>query len=188
MAIPVWKDVKGYEGLYIVSDTGQVKSLFRYKKVLKPNVTKRGYCTVQLFKDGKSKRLLIHRLVAEAFIPNEYNYPQVNHIDENKTNNSVANLEWCTAKYNMNYNNGIERRIANRDYSLESLKETARRNGKKVSRPVLQIDGDRIIARFESAKAASLATGIDHSHICDAARGKYKTAGGYKWKYERSVA
>lgn len=187
MAVPVWKPVTGYEGLYEVSDAGQIRSLFRYKKVLKPNVTRTGYHTVELFKNGASKRLLIHRLVAQAFIPNPNELPQVNHKDEIRSNNCVSNLEWCTAKYNMHYNGGIERRVANRNYDSELLKESARRNGKKVSKPVLQIDKDKIIARFESAKAASLATGIDHGHICDTAKGKYKTAGGYKWMYERSA-
>lgn len=185
MAIPVWRPVVGYEGLYEVSNTGQVRSLFRYKKVLKPNMAKTGYCTVELFKSGESKRLLIHRLVAKAFIPNPDNFPQINHKDENRSNNSVDNLEWCTAKYNMHYNNGIERRTANRNYDSELLRETARRNGKTVSKPVLQIDKDEIIARFESAKAASLATWINHTHICDVANGKRKTAGKYNWVYER---
>lgn len=185
MAIPEWRAVKGYEGLYEVSDTGQIRSLFRYKKVLKPNIMNTGYHTIELFKNGTSKRLLIHRLVAQAFIPNPENFPQVNHKDENRSNNAVDNLEWCTAKYNMHYNNGIERRTANRNYDSELLRETARRNGKTVSKPVLQIDKDKIIARFESAKAASLATGIDHGHICDVANGKRKTAGNCKWIYER---
>lgn len=185
MAIPVWKPVTGYEGLYEISDTGQVRSLFRYKKVLKPNVTRTGYHTVELFKNGVSKRLLIHRLVAQAFIPNPNGLPQVNHKDEIRSNNCVDNLEWCTAKYNMHYNGGIERRTANRNYDSELLKESARRNGKMASKPVLQMIGEKIISRFESAKAASSATGIDHSHICDVANGKRKSAGKYNRAYER---
>lgn len=187
MAIPVWKPIVDYEGLYEVSNTGQIRSLFRYKKTLKYNVTKRGYCTVELFKNKLSKRLLVHRLVAEAFIPNPDNLPQVNHIDENPQNNSVDNLEWCTAKYNMNYGEGAKTRHLKIDYTTEKRKQVARENGKKRAKPVLQIENGKIINRYESAKRASIMTGIDHSHICEAARGKHKTSGGYEWMYERGV-
>ena len=187
MAILVWRAVKGYEGLYAVSNTGQVKSLFRYKKILKPNVMKRGYCTVELFKDGQSKRLLIHRLVAEAFIPNPDNLSQVNHIDENPMNNSADNLEWCTAKYNMNYGDGAKTRHLKIDYTTEKRKQIARENGRKRGKPIYQMKNGEIINKYENAKQASIATGIDHGHICDAAKGKYKTSGGYEWVYEGSV-
>lgn len=185
MAIPVWRAVKGYEGLYAVSNTGQVKSLFRYKKVLKPNITKRGYCSVELFKEGKSKRKLIHRLVAEAFVPNEYNLPQVNHIDENPTNNSADNLEWCTAKYNMNYGEGAKTRHLKIDYTTEKRKQIARENGKARAIPIAQSLNGVKVCIYENAKIASDKTGIDHAHICDVANGKRKTAGGYVWTYER---
>ena len=185
MAIPVWRAVKGYEGLYAVNNTGQVKSLFRYKKVLKPNVMKRGYCTVELFKDGQSKRLLIHRLVAEAFIPNPYNFPQVNHIDENPMNNSADNLEWCTAKYNMNYGEGAKTRHLRIDYTTEKRKQIARENGKAKAVPVAQYKEGNKICVYDNARIASNKTGVNHSHILDVANGKRKTAGGYVWMYER---
>jgi hypothetical protein len=119
----IWRDVKGYEGFYMVSNLGRVKSLDRYVsrgcrypnkfqyvkgKILSPN--KGGsYLQVVLNKGGKSKPFLVHRLVAEAFIDNPNNYPCVNHIDENKKNNCVDNLEWCTYKYNNEYNGRIEK-------------------------------------------------------------------------------
>lgn len=185
MAIPVWKPIVDYEGLYEVSNTGQIRSLFRYKKTLKYNVTKRGYCTVELFKNKLSKRLLVHRLVAEAFIPNPDNLPQVNHIDENPQNNSVNNLEWCTAKYNMNYGEGAKTRHLKIDYTTEKRKQVARENGKARAVPVVQIENGIMICAYENAKIASERTGVNHSHICDVANGKRKTAGGYVWKYER---
>ena len=102
----IWKDVKGYEGLYQVSNLGRIKSLGnlqnRKEKLLKINI-RNGYCTTYLYKNNKKKSFLCHRLVAEAFISNPDNLPQVNHKDENKLNNCVENLEWCTAKYNVNY-------------------------------------------------------------------------------------
>ena len=120
-----WRDIKGYEGVYQVSNFGRVKSCEREvhfvkntgtkftkhfrERILSPNLSTPGYLTVMLYKDNcnggpkQSRRLQIHRLVAEAFIPNPNNYPQINHKDEDKSNNCVDNLEWCTRKYNMNY-------------------------------------------------------------------------------------
>lgn len=176
-----WRPVVGYEGLYEVSSTGKVKSLFRYKKVLKPNYCTT-YPTVQLFKDGRGKCALIHRLVAEAFIPNPLNLPQVNHIDENTRNFSIENLEWCDAKYNMNYGNGARTRHTKIDYSGENRKEIARKNGKLVCKAVIQSS----TIRYESAKEASIKTGINASHIAECCKHKRKTAGGYTWEYEGS--
>ena len=114
--IEVWKTIKDYPD-YMVSNTGKVKSLDRYLKqpksgfrkkegrILSPMINKKGYPYVHLSKDGKSVSKRIHRLVAEAFIPNPDNLPIVNHKDEDKTNNHVSNLEWCTNKYNSNYGN-----------------------------------------------------------------------------------
>lgn len=99
-----WKDVPGYEGLYQVSNFGEVRSLFYRGKenvrVLKPAANKKGYLHVVLSKDGKTYTAQVHRLVAIAFIPNPNKLPVVNHIDWNKQNNRVDNLEWCTVKYN----------------------------------------------------------------------------------------
>lgn len=111
----IWKDINGYIGIYQVSNMGNVRSLQReeYKcrqgyrvrkgRQLKPGRDKKGYLLVGLRKDGKCKTRRIHRLVAEAFIPNPNNLPQINHKDENKCNNTVDNLEWCTPSYNINY-------------------------------------------------------------------------------------
>lgn len=103
----VWKDIKGYEGLYQVSNLGNVKSLkFNKEKILIPLFDK-NYLFIQLWKNGKYKRYKVHRLVAEAFIPNTNEYSCVNHKDENKQNNCVDNLEWCTNQYNIEYSQAI---------------------------------------------------------------------------------
>ena len=97
----IWKDIEGYEGLYQISNLGRVWSV-RKEIYRKPTIVS-GYYGVSLTKDGQFDIFTIHRLVAKAFIPNPLNLPQVNHKDENKLNNRVDNLEWCTAKYNSNY-------------------------------------------------------------------------------------
>ena len=112
----IWKDIKGYEDLYQISNYGEVKSLekkagfsTRKEKILKQHLDKDGYVKVYLCKNNKVKFLSVHRLIAEAFIPNPNNFPQINHKDENKQNNKIENLEWCTCKYNINYGTRTKR-------------------------------------------------------------------------------
>ena len=170
-----WKDVVGYEGLYQVSDTGKIRSLFRYKKELKPNITRNGYATVELFKNKESKRLLIHRLVAFAFIENQNNLPQVNHIDENKLNNHVENLEWQTAKENMNFGTRAFRQNANTNYNTISakMKLTQRGKGNNNAKAVMQFDkSGNFIKRYDTLKQASVETNTNHSHIAENCKGK----------------
>jgi len=104
-----WAPIEGYGGDYWVSTFGRVKSFKRYKegKILKQTKSK-GYYQINFSKNNISKRKNVHRLVAEVFLPNLNNFPQVNHKDENKTNNHIDNLEWCTAKYNNNYGNKLK--------------------------------------------------------------------------------
>jgi ribosome-binding protein aMBF1 (putative translation factor) len=106
-----WKDIVGYDGCYQVSNTGSVKSFYNNRdgKILKLSTNKQGYNTVSLHKENKTKSFSVHRLVATCFISNDNNYPAVNHKDENKTNNNVDNLEWCSYKYNNNYGTRTER-------------------------------------------------------------------------------
>lgn len=113
----IWKEITGYEGLYQVSNLGNVRRIKHIEtnrngvqrilgdKNIARSIDEKGYFLVSLSKDGKQKTRRIHRLVAEMFIPNPNNYPQVNHKDEDKRNNKVDNLEWCTNKYNSNYGN-----------------------------------------------------------------------------------
>ena len=111
MTEEIWRPIVGYEGLYEVSSYGRVRSLDRYDNknhfrkglIMKQNNDGRGYMSVILCLNGKIKKYLVHRLVAQAFIPNPDNLPEVNHKDENPENNSVTNLEWCDHSYNINY-------------------------------------------------------------------------------------
>lgn len=108
----VWKDIEDFEG-YQISNLGRVKSLSYHRtkreRILQQYISKVGYCVVHLCKNGKKRTLLVHRLVAMAFIANPNDKPEVNHIDECKTNNHVDNLEWMTHKENMNYGTRNER-------------------------------------------------------------------------------
>ena len=111
----IWKDIKGYEKLYQVSNLGNVRRIKFINnrtqkdkiKMLKLIKDKKGYLKINLWKNNKSKMFLVHRIVAETFILNPNNLPQVNHKDENKSNNCVENLEWCSQKYNNNYGNRL---------------------------------------------------------------------------------
>lgn len=173
----IWKDIKGYEGLYQVSNWGRVKSLAKNTEyIMKGYVNKKGYKSISLFKNHKYKNLLIHQLVAIAFIPNNENLTQINHKDENKTNNKIYNLEWCTQKYNNSYGSRLQR-------TSESQK------GKEKPRcwkAVLQIDKDtnEIINEFASIKEASKFLNIYPSNISNVCRGKINSTGGYKWRFK----
>ena len=101
-------DIIGYEGLYAITSCGKVYNV-KHKRFLKPIPEHQGYVRYALSKHGKVKFFYAHRLVAEHYIPNNYNLPQVNHKDEDKTNNCISNLEWCTSKYNCNYGTRTER-------------------------------------------------------------------------------
>ena len=181
----MYKAIVGFPN-YIIFDDGRVYSK-KTKRFLLPCMSCH-YYTVELFyAKGKSKRMLIHRLVAQAFIPNPNGYPQVNHKDENKLNNHVDNLEWCTAKYNMNYGTAVARRKASTDFSKPIFKTTARNACSYCKKPVLQFTKDgEFVAKHESAQAAGRATKCHGGHITECCRGKrYKTVGNYIWRYEK---
>lgn len=161
-----WKPVAGYEGLYEVSDMGRVRSLVT-NRVLKPGYNNCGYIQVLLCKSGHRKNALIHRLVANAFVPNPDMKPCVNHLDENKKNNVASNLEWCTYKENSNWGTCIER------------------TAKRLSKQVEQYDRDgHLVAIFPSTREAERQTGIASGSIRECCvGGRYKSAGGYVWRY-----
>ena len=121
----IWKDIEGYEGLYQVSNMGRIKSLgndkTRKEKILSLKPKKKGYIMVTLYKNSKREYKYVHRLVAENFLPNPNDLPEVNHKDENKENNTVYNLEWCTAKYNNNY--GDRRKKASKSRKGKNCKK-----------------------------------------------------------------
>lgn len=166
-----FRQISGYEGLYSVSDKGEVLSEKR-KRILSCGKNQYGYNLVVLFKDGKGKQYLVHRLVAEAFIDNPDNLPEINHKDENKDNNSVENLEWCTHQYNCNYGTRNER-AGNR-----------KRNG-KTSKPVLQysMDGE-LIKEWPSTIEIQRQLGYSQGFISICCR-KGKSAYGFKWEYKK---
>ena len=175
----IWKDIKGYEDLYKISNFGKVKSLNYHltgkDRILKYGINTQGYLFVQLSKNGKVKTFGIHRLVAQTFIENPENLPQVNHIDEDKTNNKVSNLEWCTAKYNNNYGTRVHKMIC------------TQLNRKDLSKAVLQFDlnGNFIKEYCSSREAARTLGNRDFcGNISRCSNGIIKTAYGYKWKYK----
>lgn len=183
----IWKDVKDFEGLYQVSNRGRVRSLdkkvccgiknnpevVKKGRILNPLKTGSNYLFVQIYKNRKPKIIFIHRLVAQAFIPNPNNYSIVNHRDENPLNNDVDNLEWCNQSYNINYGNR-NRKVA------EKLK-----NYPKFSHKVIQktLDG-KIIKSWESISEANRVLNIQRSGIAKCCMNKLKTSGGYLWEYD----
>lgn len=173
----IWKPVTGYEGLYEVSNLGNVRSLFRYKRVLHPSTTN-GYLTVELWKDHKRKRIGVHRLVAQCFCENPLNKPMVNHKDETKTNNHASNLEWVTHIENCNYGTAIKRRVSHTDFKARHInyKELV----KNISKPIDQYTKDGIFVRsWSSAAECSRETGMSESGIRYVARGKRNSIFGF---------
>lgn len=170
-----WKPIAGFEGLYEVSSLGRVKALnYRQtgrEQILKPQKNKYGYLKICLYKDRHQKFAYIHRLVSMAFLPNPKNLPQINHINENKEDNRVENLEWCTTSYNINFGSRNER-VAK-----------AKTNG-KLSKKVYQYDlNDNFIKEWPSAKEIYRQTGYNNGSISNCCKGKRKTVYGYKWSY-----
>lgn len=165
----IWKTIDGYPD-YEISNKGRVKSLGndkkRKEKILKGFKIGRGYLQVHLCKDGKIKNYLIHRLVAQAFIPNPNNLLEVNHINEDKTDNRVENLEWCNSQYNNNYGTHNERMA------------------KTNSKPILQFskEGD-FIRKWDSATQVERELGFYQGYISSCCKGKEKSAYGFKWFY-----
>ena len=177
-----WKDVVGYEGFYQVSNKGNVRSVARKDsrghrcggRILKLQYNGYGYIQAKLCKNGKSKKKSAHRLVAEAFIPNPKGFLEVNHKDENKSNNRVENLEWCTREYNVNYGTRTEK------------------TSKKVR--AVNIETSEVLT-FNSTREAGR-NGYSHSGVAAACGGVYKagtekligdgrTYKGYRWSYEK---
>ena len=160
------KDIKNYEGIYQVTENGDVWSVKR-NRFLKPYKNQLGYLRVVLSKKGKVKKYSVHRLVAEAFIDNQNNYHCVNHKDENKLNNNVDNLEWCTIRYNNCYNDGQIKR--------------ARFKRKKVYQ--YDLNGN-LIKEWISVNDAGR-NGYLPQKISMCCLGKRKTHKGFKWSYEK---
>lgn len=188
-----WRDIKGYEGLYQVSSLGRVRSLDRISfhlnrwgtltktrirgRIRRTNISNSGYSYLPLSKNGNDYCAKIHRLVAEAFIPNPYNYPEVNHKDGNKQNNIVSNLEWCT--HSMNHIHAVATGLAD----LEKIR-------RKHYRKVRQIDPNtgkevKIWPSIKEAGESLSRSKYPDNPIWKCLHGlrAYNTAYGYRWEY-----
>ena len=174
----VWKDITGYEGLYKISNGGDVFNT-KSKRKLKLTITDTGYHKVNLRKNGNVKTHLVHRLVALSFISNPKAKPQVNHIDENPLNNNVMNLEWCTPRENCNHGTRIERIRDLLDYEAIA---------KKNSKPIIQMSMQgKFIKRWESITECKNELGYDKSNIVKVLKGKARSSYGYKWMYDEML-
>ena len=177
--IEIWKDIKGFEGIYQASNLGRVKSLSRFKKgkngssvtvkerILKPKINSCGYFQVGLFKNSIGKFYMVHRLVFETFNGSIPEGLQVNHINEIKSDNRLSNLNLMTPKENTNFGTGIERRA------------------KKLSKVVLQFTLEGILIKeYPSTKQVERETGFLQQNISNCCNGKQKTAYNYIWRYK----
>lgn len=166
----IWKNIDNYDD-YQVSNFGRVKSFKKGKeRILKPSVAGRGYLFVVLCKNGIRKEMLIHRLVANAFIQNPDNLPCVNHKDENKQNNHVDNLEWCDAKYNLNY-------------GTRNQRLGAKLTNGPLAKRVAQYSLTRKLIKIWPSLIEAGRQGFNQGHICSCCKGKRKSHKGYIWKY-----
>lgn len=171
-----WRAVSGYEGRYEISNYGRVKNV-KLNHILKPLLVIGGYFRVDLSSNNNVKHFRLHKLVAEAFIPNPNNLPQINHKDENKSNNRADNLEWCTAKYNANYGTAIKRRVEHTNYK--------NRSNEKKYKPILQFTLDNVfVKRWKSAFHCEQETNMRATGIRGCCRGVYKSSHGFLWRYE----
>jgi len=169
----IWKDIEGFEGLYQVSNMGRVRSLdrkdargnHRKGKMRADECDRYGYRTVSLCRDGNAKHRLVHRLVAEAFIPNPDGLSEVNHLDEDKMNNAVSNLEWCSRPYNINYGTHNERMA------------------KANERPIYVVSGSGHHYYFGSIKKAAELLGLSRGAVSSCLHGKCKHHHGYSFMW-----
>lgn len=159
-----WKKIEGFEN-YLISNHGRIYS-HKTSKILKPTIDTKGYLRISFYDNGKGNTKKVHRLVAEAFLPNRLKLPQVNHKDEDKENNHVDNLEWCDNAYNRYYGTATERTAR------------ANLNCKTTSRPVRCVETGAI---YPSIREARRRTGAANIHYCCV--GKRKTSNGFQWEY-----
>ena len=180
----IWKDIEGYEGLYQVSNCGNVKSIHYRKtnkeKILIPKCNNSGRLWVELWNSGKARQFLIHRLVASAFIENPDCLPQINHIDENPKNNKVENLEWCTGSYN------VKTYFKNHPEFFTNRKVRTTKNGRKLllDCEIEQCLKDGTVIRiWPNSRFAAVEMNWSQWSISECCRGKRKTAYGYIWRF-----
>lgn len=178
-----WRDIEGYEGIYQISNYGRVKAVdrlindsygriwLRKGQIRSTHIDRFGYEKVILCKNNTQKHFFIHRLVAMAFVSNPDNFPLINHIDEDKLNNRVENLEWCTPRYNSNYGS-------------RNKKLSAKLKLIKTGKPIAQYSLNGILLRiYKNAEEAARQNSFWRTNISACCRGVKKTAHGYKWKF-----
>lgn len=193
--LEIWKDIKGYEGLYQVSNLGRVKSLQREhktsskyiqkEKILSTNVGIRGYTLVSLWKDNKGVQYPLHRLVAKAFIPNPENKPCIDHINTIRTDNRIENLRWVSHKENSNNVITLKKSKENCQTMWERGDFDNRNNLHYQKVAKLDLNGN-VLEIYDSIKEASIKCGVSSgsiSAICRGTNPKRHTAGGFKWKH-----
>lgn len=161
----IWKDVIGFDGLYQVSSHGNIRNA-KNKQCLKQSKQRNGYLYVTLRKNGNQYHSLMHRIVALSFIENETGHAEINHINEDKEDNRVSNLEWCDHRYNINYGTGHLR--------------SAQKQGRKVRQ--LTLDGE-IIKEYSSVREAARIMNRNHKDIYNVCNGYRKSSCGFKWEY-----
>lgn len=168
----IWRDIRGFEGLYQVSNFGRIKSFQAIHKKGKPSeyylnasLANNGYHQVTLYKNKKRSKLLVHRIVAEAFIDNPDNLPQVNHKDENRLNNHADNLEWCTNLYNNRYGTKNSRFSEAHSFPIEQMTTSG-----------------KPIAKYKSARVAEALLNIPHTQIGTACRNG-TVCHDFRWRY-----
>lgn len=166
----IWKDIPGYEGLYQASNLGRIRSLIRNKILI--GGIKNGYREVILCKNGKRKYMLVHRLIAQTFLENKKNKPQINHIDGNKHNNNVNNLEWCTRSENMKhaYKIGLQK----------PLYAKINPRAKKIKQYTID---NIFIKEYDGIKEASKINNLNPRDITKCCKGLRKQVGGFIWIY-----
>lgn len=181
-----WRDVKGYEGLYQVSDLGQVKN--SKGQIRKQTLNKNGYLYVNLCKAGKVHNIPVHRLVALAFVETANEGLTVNHKNEVKTDNRACSLEWMTLDDNLRYGTHFQRSRKNRKGKLTGPShfnygklgaDSHTHKGKVIG---ISVDDPNQVVEFPTAADAVRALKISSGQLCDTLKGKYKTCGGYYWR------
>ena len=189
----IWKDIKGFEGMYQVSNLGRVRSVDRFDSIgrlQKGNIKAirdngKGYKTVNLHKDNKDKKCRVHRLVATAFIENPDNKPEVHHIDSDRSNNKLENLQWVTSKENNNFPEHIESMKKNPNWLKTRKSAVAKATEKAIvvnSRRTKFTRGD-VSLEFSSLAEGARQLGLDRSRCAKVANGKRKHTHGYKVEY-----
>lgn len=188
--VEIWKPIKEWEKFYLISNFGRIKSLDRITRngrglflkkgrILKTNTNNKGYEFVRLIDKDRNTKVYIHRLVAEAFLPNVENKKEVNHLDCNPLNNIVTNLEWCTHKENMSYMSKLGRSRKTGEW-LEKLRYKNILNGKKVYQ--IELKTNRVVKVFETIQSVKK-EGFEPSCVCWCCKGVRKKHKGYIWRY-----